>query len=233
MTYKEFKDMELSALGMGNMRLPTVNDVPHGEIDYARAQEIIDYAMSHGINYYDTAYTYPGSEAFLGTAMKKYPRDSYFLATKYWIDANPDYAAVFEEQLQKLQTDHIDFYLLHSMATALSYLLGGAVVDFFAKGNAHVAAVALRGFHIVAISFLMLAYNTFSSGWLTALNDGKTSAILSFCRTMIFLVLPVLVLPRLLGVDGVWLSLSAGEMLSLGMGIYYFRKFRRVWTPAP
>lgn len=119
------------------------------------------------------------------------------------------------------------------MATALSYLLGGAVVDFFAKGNAHVAAVALRGFHIVAISFLMLAYNTFSSGWFTALNDGKTSAILSFCRTMIFLVLPVLVLPRLLGVDGVWLSLSAGEMLSLGMGIYYFRKFRRVWTPAP
>ncbi len=79
----------------------------------------------------------------------------------------------------------------------------------------------------------MLAYNTFSSGWLTALNDGKTSAILSFCRTMIFLVLPVLVLPRLLGVDGVWLSLSAGEMLSLGMGIYFFRKFRRVWTPAP
>ena len=119
------------------------------------------------------------------------------------------------------------------MATALSYLLGGAVVDFFAKGNAHVAAVALRGFHIVAISFLMLAYNTFSSGWFTALNDGKTSAILSFCRTMIFLVLPVLVLPRLLGVGGVWLSLSAGGMLSLGMGIYYFQKFRPVWTPAP
>ena len=64
--------------------------------------------MSHGINYYDTAYTYPGSEAFLGTAMKKYPRASYYLATKYWIDANPDYAAVFEEQLQKLQTDHVD-----------------------------------------------------------------------------------------------------------------------------
>lgn len=134
MTYKKFKDMELSALGMGNMRLPTVNDVPHGEIDYARAQEIIDYAMSHGINYYDTAYTYPGSEAFLGTAMKKYPRDSYFLATKYWIDANPDYAAVFEEQLQKLQTDHIDFYLLHSImdgfGTVDQYIASGCIEYF-------------------------------------------------------------------------------------------------------
>ena len=119
------------------------------------------------------------------------------------------------------------------IATALSYLLGGAVVDFFAKGNAHVAAVALHGFHIVVTSFVMLAYNTFSSGWFTALNDGKTSAILSFCRTMIFLVLPVLVLPRLFDIDGVWLSLTVGEILSLGMGIYYFRKFRGVWTPAP
>ena len=115
--------------------------------------------------------------------------------------------------------------------TALSYLLGGRVVDFFAKGNEHVAAVALHGFRIVATSFITLAYNTFSSGWFTALNDGRTSAILSFCRTMIFLVLPVLVLPRIWGIDGVWLSLTAGEIFSLIMGIYYFRKFRSVWTP--
>ena len=115
--------------------------------------------------------------------------------------------------------------------TALSYLLGGRVVDFFAKGNEHVAAVALHGFRIVATSFITLAYNTFSSGWFTALNDGRTSAILSFCRTMIFLVLPVLVLPRLWGIDGVWLSLTVGEIFSLIMGIYYFRKFRSVWTP--
>ena len=117
------------------------------------------------------------------------------------------------------------------VVTALSYLLGGRVVDFFAKGNEHVAAVALHGFRIVATSFIMLAYNTFSSGWFTALNDGRTSAILSFCRTMIFLVLPVLVLPRIWGFDGVWLSLTVGEIFSLMMGIYYFRKFRSVWTP--
>lgn len=134
MIYKKFKDIELSTLGMGNMRLPTVNDVPHGEIDYVQAQKIIDYAMSHGINYYDTAYTYPGSEKFLGEAMKKYPRDSYHLATKYWIDANPDYAAVFEEQLATLQTDYIDFYLIHSVmegfGTVDQYIASGCIEYF-------------------------------------------------------------------------------------------------------
>ena len=115
--------------------------------------------------------------------------------------------------------------------TAASYLFGGAVVDVFAKGNAHVAAVALRGFRIAAVSFVMMAYNIFASGWFTALNDGRTSAILSFCRTIVFMVLPVLVLPRLWGMDGVWLSLAAGEILSVAMSLYYFRKFRPLWQP--
>ena len=57
--------------------------------------------------------------------------------------------------------------------------------------------------HIVAVSFIMMAYNVFSSGWFTALNDGTTSAVLSFCRTIIFMVLPVLILPRIFGMDGV------------------------------
>lgn len=115
--------------------------------------------------------------------------------------------------------------------TAASYLFGGAVVDVFAKGNAHVAAVSLRGFRIAAVSFVMMAYNIFASGWFTALNDGRTSAILSFCRTIVFMVLPVLVLPRLWGMDGVWLSLAAGEILSVTMSLYYFRKFRPLWQP--
>lgn len=51
----------------------------------------------------------------------------------------------------------------------------------------------------------MMAYNVFSSGWFTALNDGKTSAILSFCRTIVFMVVPVLLLPNILGIDGTWL----------------------------
>ncbi len=116
-----------------------------------------------------------------------------------------------------------------AVVTAVSYLLGGAVVGFFAKGNAHVAGIALHGFRIVATSFAMMAFNVFASGWFTALNDGKTSAILSFCRTIIFMVIPVLVLPRIFEMDGVWLSITVGEVLRLGMSIYYFIKFKDMW----
>lgn len=116
-----------------------------------------------------------------------------------------------------------------AVVTAASYLFGGAVVEVFAKGNAHVAAIALHGFRIAAISFIMMAYNIFASGWFTALNDGKTSAVLSFCRTIIFMVIPVLVLPRFFEMDGVWMSLAAGEILSIAMSIFYFIKYRTMW----
>lgn len=116
-----------------------------------------------------------------------------------------------------------------AVVTAISYIFGGAVVDFFAKGNAHVAQVALHGFRIVAISFAMMAFNVFASGWFTALNDGKTSAILSFCRTMLFMVVPVLILPKFFEMDGVWMALTVGELLSLVMAVFYFIKYRDMW----
>lgn len=116
-----------------------------------------------------------------------------------------------------------------AVVTAISYIFGGAVVDFFAKGNAHVAQVALHGFRIVAISFAMMAFNVFASGWFTALNDGKTSAILSFCRTMLFMVVPVLILPKFFEMDGVWMALTVGELLSLVMAVFYFIRYRDMW----
>lgn len=111
MIYKQFQDIKLSRLGMGNMRLP----VQGGKIDRQKAQEIIDYAMSQGINYYDTAYVYHSgeSESFLGEALSRYPRENYYLATKFYVMANPNIEQMFEEQLRKLHTDYIDFYLLH------------------------------------------------------------------------------------------------------------------------
>ena len=135
MYYKEIAGVRVSALGMGNMRLPTV-DGKENQIDREKALEIIDYAMSHGINYYDTAYRYHGgeSERFIGQALKKYPRESYLLASKFpghmmvkkeggavgftsglagWPDSTVE--GVFAEQLEKCQTDFFDFYLLHNV----------------------------------------------------------------------------------------------------------------------
>ncbi len=134
MQYKAFKDISLSRLGMGNMRLPQKQDVEGKPIDDAKAQEIIDYAMAHGINYYDTAWVYNngGSEKFLGPALSKYPRDSYHLATKFFIQATPDPEPVFEEQLRRLQTDHIDFYLLHCLTDGnIDTYLNSNAIDYF------------------------------------------------------------------------------------------------------
>jgi len=130
MNYKAYNEIKLSTLGLGNMRLPLVNpDDPKSPIDYKGAHEIIDYAMANGINYYDTAWVYNDgdSEKCLGEGIKKYPRDSYYLATKYNIGAGVPYEEVFEEQLSRLHTDHIDFYLIHC-------ILDGNVDDYLSNG---------------------------------------------------------------------------------------------------
>ena len=131
MICKPFQNITLSTLGMGAMRLP-MRDKDH--IDYEKAHEILDRAYAAGINYYDTAYVYQGgdSEKCLGEWMKKHPRDSFYVATKFNVDATADYEMVFEEQLKRLQTDHIDFYLLHCLKdyNIDKYIDGGAV-DYF------------------------------------------------------------------------------------------------------
>lgn len=116
------------------MRLPTIGGDRGAPIDHARARGIIDVAMAHGVNYYDTAYVYHNgeSEKFLGEAMKKYQRDSYCLATKFFISANPDYRVVFEEQLARLNTEYIDFYLLHAISDHnwQQYISSGCITYF-------------------------------------------------------------------------------------------------------
>ncbi len=136
MNTKAFKDIELSTLGLGCMRLPSTdpNDA-NAPVDFEKGMEIMDYAMSHGINYYDTAYVYGGgaSERFLGESMKKFPRDSFYLASKYNCGVkNVSYEEQFEEQLRRLQTDHIDFYLLHClMDNNIDTYLTNGCIDYF------------------------------------------------------------------------------------------------------
>jgi predicted aldo/keto reductase-like oxidoreductase len=108
---------ETSLLGFGCMRFPVTAD---GKIDRPKAEEMLDKAYAQGVNYYDTAYPYHNgeSELFVGEAMKKYDRNSFYLATKLptWAVNRPeDVERLFHEQLKKLQTDYIDFYLLHAL----------------------------------------------------------------------------------------------------------------------
>lgn len=111
--------LDVSLLGLGCMRLPKI-DPNRDDIDEKEAQKIVDYAYAHGVNYYDTAYMYHGgkSEAFIGKALKKYPRDSYFLASKMpiWeVHQQSDLERIFQTQLQRCGVDYFDFYLFHSV----------------------------------------------------------------------------------------------------------------------
>ncbi len=119
MIYKDFAGEKLSALGLGMMRLPVI-DGADAAIDEAAAAEMVDYAYSHGINYYDTAWGYHGgqSELVTGKLLKKYPRESFNLASKFpGFDKKnfANVAKIFEKQLEKCQVDYFDFYLFHNV----------------------------------------------------------------------------------------------------------------------
>ncbi len=117
MIYKEFQGKKLSALGMGCMRFPTI-DEDFKKIDEKTTAEMFDYAIANGINYFDTAYMYHGgqSELVMGKLLKKYPRESYYIADKFPgvdLSAFGRVEEIFEEQLQKVGVSYFDFYLFH------------------------------------------------------------------------------------------------------------------------
>ena len=119
MIYRDFQDLKLSALGMGAMRLPVI-DGNDGVVDEKAAAEMVDYAMSQGVNYYDTAWGYHegNSELVMGRALKKYPRESLYLADKfpgYDLANMPKVKEIFPKQLEKCQVEYFDFYLFHNV----------------------------------------------------------------------------------------------------------------------
>ncbi len=125
MLYRRFPripEKEISAVGFGLMRLPTIDNDPK-RIDESAAEEALLAALEEGINYIDTAFPYHGgmSEVFAGKAMEKLGlRDKLYLATKCptWLVKEPsDFESLFAKQLERLKTDRIDFYLLHALNT--------------------------------------------------------------------------------------------------------------------
>lgn len=119
MVYKNFQDLKLSALGMGAMRLPVI-DGDDGNVDVEASDKMVAYAMEHGVNYYDTAWGYHNgnSELVIGNALSKYPREKFYLATKfpgYDLSNMDKVEAIFEEQLKKCKVEYFDFYLFHNV----------------------------------------------------------------------------------------------------------------------
>jgi predicted aldo/keto reductase-like oxidoreductase len=121
MQYRSFPKINFkpSALGFGAMRLPIL-DNDQTKVDVAEAVKMIRYAIDHGVNYLDTAYFYHGgnSETVVGQALQDGYRQKIKLATKFparEVNSRDDFDRAFEKQLERLQTDHVDFYLLHGL----------------------------------------------------------------------------------------------------------------------
>ena len=111
----------VSALGFGCMRWPMVKDANGKDvIDQEAVNEMVDYALEHGINYFDTspAYLQGQSEKAAGIALSRHPRESYYIATKLsnFSDASPEASIqMYKDSFKQLQTDYFDYYLLHSI----------------------------------------------------------------------------------------------------------------------
>ena len=119
MIYKKFQDVKLSALGLGAMRLPVI-DGDDAKIDERAVEKMVACAMEQGINYYDTAWGYHGgcSEVVMGKILQQYPRENYYLATKfpgYDLTNMDKVETIFEEQLKKCNVEYFDFYLFHNV----------------------------------------------------------------------------------------------------------------------
>ena len=123
MLYRKFPkipNVQVSVLGLGLMRLPTKPE--DSSIDYEKTKEIVSLSLEHGINYFDTAWPYHGgtSEVVFGKIVKEFGvRDKIYIADKLpiWdVDSKEKARSIFKTQLERLQTDYIDFYLLHALS---------------------------------------------------------------------------------------------------------------------
>ena len=138
MQYRQMKntDEEVSILGFGCMRFPIING-DEKKIDVQKSEEMLDYAIDHGVNYLDTAWPYhqEASEVFVGNYLEKRDlRDDVHLATKlpsWLIKKREDMDLYLNKQLKRLKTDYIDFYLIHSLnAKSWKNLKDNGIFDF-------------------------------------------------------------------------------------------------------
>ncbi|MBO4314493.1 MAG: aldo/keto reductase [Prevotella sp.] len=125
---------KVSLLGFGMMRLPKNQD---------EVNKMVDYALEHGVNYFDTAPAYGNSEVVTGIALKRHPRNSYYIATKMSnqnrrVHSFDESKKMYERSFERLQIDYIDYYLLHSiggsgMDELRSRFIDNGLLDFLVK----------------------------------------------------------------------------------------------------
>ncbi len=133
-------------------------------------------------------------------------------------------------QLKRIYKICIGFIAVSSVVIVIVALVfSSKIVGVFTGWDTNTYRLAVRGFFLFSFNFLFAGTNIFASSMFTAFSDGKISAIISFCRTCVFIVISVLALPFLLGIDGVWLAVPLAEIATLFISVRFFVKKREVY----
>lgn len=179
-----------------------------------------------------------GSEGIASFAVIMYTREilsSAFMGYSFGISPiiSYNYGKQSGVRLKKVYSISLKSILSVSIVTFIaSLLLADPLVGIFLEKGTSAYNLAIIGFRMFSLSYLFMGINTFSSAMFTALNNGKVSAILSFFRTLVFIVIAVISLPFILGITGIWLAIPVAEFLAICMAGHYLRKMKSVYQYA-
>lgn len=137
------------------------------------------------------------------------------------------YGAGDRTKLRRLRTVSMQLITCVSVVTTLLSIAGSRVlVSIFTQAGTEAYLLAVQGNRLFSLALLLVGFNTFTSMLFTALSNGRVSAIIAFSRTFVFLVAAIVLLPLVLGLDGLWLAVPVSELLALGLSGYYARKYQ-------
>ncbi len=142
-----------------------------------------------------------------------------------------NYGAGNSDRLKRVFSLSLKVIIFSSIISYILCLIGGDyVIDIFLSRTSETFSLTQHGLLIFSVSFLFMGLNVFASGLFTAFSNGKVSAIISFVRTLLLIVIFILVLPRIIGIDGVWLAIPLAEVVSIFVSIYFFKKYKKVYN---
>lgn len=158
------------------------------------------------------------SALYMGYMLGASPLLSYF------------YGAGRPEKLKKIRNISVTFIGILALTTTLLSICGSELlVSAFTRSGSEAYALAINGNRLFSIALLFVGFNTFSSMLFTALSNGRVSAIIAFSRTFVFLIAAILLLPLVLGINGLWLSVPASELLALALSGYFIKKYQKTY----
>lgn len=137
-----------------------------------------------------------------------------------------------DKELKNIYKISTRFVIISSIIIALaSYLLSNTIVNIFVSDvNSETYTLTLTGLMLFSINYIFSGFNIFSSSLFTALCDGKTSAIISFARTFVCMIISLTILPKIIGLTGVWIAVPLAELITFILSIYYNKKYKSVYN---